>query len=144
MTVCRPRRIFTLSIASIYSLRRVLTSMMNSASRGSLGDSGPGASPLSGRTLSYWEERNLRARLTKFPKLFSGQCQFKQDYFDITFSGGRYCWQRSIKQRRRSVLSDMQDADLSHNPPRRTWHQKFPDAWREGSTAIRKQEFRSL
>jgi hypothetical protein len=50
-----------------------------------LGDNGPGASPLSGRTLSYWEERNLRARLTKFPKLFSGQYQFKQGYLILLF-----------------------------------------------------------
>lgn len=60
--------------------------MMKSASRGSFGDNGPGASPLSGRTLSYWEERNLRARLTKFPKLSGGQSvPVQRGYFDITF-----------------------------------------------------------
>ena len=103
-----------------------------------------------GSITAFWEDaivlggEELEGTIDEVSKTVQRLVSVQTRLFDITFSGGRYCWQRSIKQWRRSGTSDMQDADLLHNPPRRTWHQKFPDVWREGSTAIRKQEFRSL
>ena len=43
--------------------------MMKSASFSSFGEYGPGASPLSGMMLLYWEATNLSARFVKLPKL---------------------------------------------------------------------------
>lgn len=52
---------------------------MNPASCESLGDNGPGASPASGSTPLYSAETNLRARLTKFPKLDDNLARESQD-----------------------------------------------------------------
>ena len=117
---------------------------INSASSASLREYGPGESSPSGITPLYWEDTNLRARLTKLPKLDHEWASSAKRH-NVTL----------LIQKNIVISCNLVDKLISHspgsttyqslhNPPTKTWHPLFLASLTAGNTAKLTMEFQSL
>jgi hypothetical protein len=112
-----------------------LTSATKSESVSSLGERGPGVSP-SGMVPPYWDETNLRARLTKLPKLGGSQQRTDESkrQKQRTYLAGCCCSPppNALYHKWMAYLSHEVN---SHSHPMRTWHLQFLDEWTINNTS---------